>query len=137
MRVQVPLSAPYQKPLYRVDTAAFIVFVPIPLNFHLVRLRLWRDLCQVGPVLPGKELFSDRSGLLCIALIGYVVALEDAAGMVASDLHNHRLCDSCSTQVPDRCPSQIVKEKTVDPRLLTCQIPAMAKVLDGSRSAGK
>ena len=97
MGVQVPLSAPYQKPLYQFDTAAFIVLGQMPVGFHSVWLpfRLRRNLCQVDVMFSGQELLSDTSGLLGVALVSNVVAVENATRAVAGDLHNYRLGDAC------------------------------------------
>ena len=59
-----------------------------------------------------EELFREAAGFPGVALVGDVVAVEDAARPVPRDFHVHRFGDSRSTEISDGSPSQIVEEQT-------------------------
>ena len=84
---------------------------------------------------PCQKLFRHPARLLCVALVGDIVALENRARAMTGDLHDHRFGNAGSAEIANGGSAQIVKQETGYARSRTRQRPAFTKILDGLRPA--
>ena len=58
-----------------------------------------------------QELLRESPCLLRVGLVGDVVPLENAAGPVAGDLHDHGLGNAGAPEIPHGSPPKIVEQQ--------------------------